>query len=116
MEANPYGGLPNRRLRAPRPAALLMFLLGITVYLALATDKSARAIHDSVAMPGWHPECICEYSNLEVAIWHSLSLASKSVLYTQSCCTQRKILGVLAQVPREERDEVIARALDRAFR
>jgi hypothetical protein len=53
---------------------------------------------------------------LEVAVSQTLSLTSEDMLYTQSCATQRKILDMLAQVPRDERDEVIARAVDRALR
>lgn len=95
---------------------MLMFLFAVGVCVAFATNKSARTILHPEAMPKWHTKCICEYSSPEGAVSQTLSLASKGVLYTQSCARQRKILDVLAQVPRDERNEVIARAVDRALR
>jgi hypothetical protein len=116
MGANPNcRRIPDSSRRVPRPVAVLMFLLGVGIYVALATHNSAHAIPDAEAMPKWHTECISDYSNVEVAVWQALCLESKGVLYTQSCSTQRKILDVLAPVPCDERDEVIARAVDRAI-
>ena len=93
-----------------------MSLLAAGIYVAFATNKSAPAIPDPEAMPKLHRECIYEYSSPEVVVSRTLSLTSEAVLYTQSCATQRKILDVLGQVPGDERDEVIARAVDRALR
>jgi hypothetical protein len=77
-----------------------MFFLAVGICVAFAINKSARVIPDPEAMPKWHRECIYEYSRPEAAVSQTLSLTSEGVLYTLSCATQRKILDVLAQVPR----------------
>ena len=73
--------------RITRPIPGLMSLLAVGIYVAFATNESARAIP---TMPKLHRECIYEYSSSEVAVSQTLSLPSEAVLYTQSCATQRR--------------------------
>lgn len=58
-----------------------MSLLAVGIYVAFATNKSARAIPDLEAMPKLHRECIYDYSSPEVAVSRTLSLTSEAVLY-----------------------------------
>jgi uncharacterized protein (DUF927 family) len=101
--ANGQGAGRMRRDTSSRPIATWRILFLSSGEMSLAAKVQDR-------------ECIYEYSSPEVAVSQTLSLTSEGVLYMQSCAKQRKILDVLAQVPRDERDEVIARAVDRALR
>jgi len=55
----------------------------------------------------------CNYSTLEVVIADSLSAQVQDELGAESCSTQRALLDNLVQVRRPQRDEIIARALNR---
>ncbi len=58
--------------------------------------------------------CISQYSNLQLDAINDLSWLKLPILTSMACETQKRVLDVLADYPRDERNEEFDRMIDKA--
>jgi hypothetical protein len=93
--------------------AALIFFASLAIEDSYRHRRSVTASRPAPEQTGIN--CVASYSDLENEIFNGLvSANNKASLLSQSCVTQMRTLGLLANYPREERDAVLARLLSPA--
>jgi hypothetical protein len=88
--------------------AALIFFASLAIEDSFRQRRSVTASRPETELNGI--SCVASYSDLQNETFNGLTSASnKASLLSQSCATQMKTLGLLANYPRDERDAVLAR-------
>jgi hypothetical protein len=84
--------------------------------MAKATCQQLAAMLDSLdAKPeAADGDCFSQMNSLENDVWSTLSWHSTARLDKLPCASERRVLDVLADVPKDYRDEQVDRLFDRA--
>ncbi len=98
--------------------AIHFFIVGAAVALI---QNSGRGNLDDFAAPRTvstvnAPNCGSTMNSLQTDVWSTLSWTNTMRLDAVPCGTQRKVLDILANVPREYRNEQLDRMFDAAHR